>query len=128
MAGKYRYRVVIRIETAEWELRRWERVRLHELPDVELVVSGTQPPVRTHPSAPDPGYDLSVFLRAPTEDDEPPPWQGQVFRDRATGRELMRNHEGVLEHQVGSTIVVEGKRYTVVAVEDDGDTVLLDKA
>ena len=54
-----------------------------------------------------------------------PPWPGQVFRDRATGRELMRETTAVIPVKVGSTMTVKGRKYTVGAVE--GDEVLLDR-
>jgi len=38
----------------------------------------------------------------------------------------MRNTDAALDHEIGSPIVIKGKRYTVVAV--DGDDVLLDPA
>lgn len=55
-----------------------------------------------------------------------PPWQGQVFRDCATGRELMRETTAAIPVKVGGGVTIKGRLYTVAAV--DGDEVLLDRA
>lgn len=52
-------------------------------------------------------------------------WEGQVLRDRKTGNELLRN-EAIYGYKPGQVIVVGRRRYVVSAIEDDGDTILLD--
>jgi hypothetical protein len=61
-----------------------------------------------------------------------PPWEGQLLRDRNTGRVLERN-DAVLQFRVGQKVQLgtgrKGRRvetWVVVSVEDDGDTVLLE--
>jgi hypothetical protein len=54
------------------------------------------------------------------------PWEGQVYRDRATGRELMRNTDAAIQHEVGAPITIQGKPYRIAAI--DGDDVLLEPA
>jgi hypothetical protein len=67
-----------------------------------------------------------------------PEWAGQVLRDRATGAELDRNTENALQFRIGQKLHLlvgapRGARtrrrwYVVAAIEDDGDTILLDEA
>lgn len=58
-----------------------------------------------------------------------PEWPGQRYVDRRTGRELedLRNADAVIAHRVGKLLVHRGVRYRVATVDDDGDTVLVER-
>jgi hypothetical protein len=62
-----------------------------------------------------------------------PPWPGQRFYDRKSGKELeaLRNTDAPFPHEVGQTIGTSRRGrvavWVVAAVEDDDDTVLLDR-
>lgn len=74
---------------------------------------------------------IPELLREPEEPAEPP-WPGQRFyAPRGKGRaelRALRQTDAALPMRVGAPIILGKRRYVVSAVEDDGDTVLLDPA
>lgn len=56
-------------------------------------------------------------------------WPGQRYVIRRTGSELedLRHTDAAIPHKVGQLLVRRGVRYRVTAIEDRGDTALLER-
>jgi hypothetical protein len=117
-------------EDTDADLRRGSRL---EKLGQSWVVDGTRLRQRDPSGRPAEDRELEVALRP--HEPKGRDWEGQVYLDRQTGRELMRNTDHALPHKPGDSLVVgpsagdragRPRTYTIVAVEDDGDRVLAD--